>query len=95
MQNTSEMLDWCTRVTHDVEVLYKWKIKSFKGWGGYFIAGIQNILGNAIRLEALNEKIADNETTQVYRSFYQGRMANIMLNFTPPADELEDDLERS
>jgi hypothetical protein len=54
----------------------------FGGKGGYSMALLQNILGNAIRLETLNEKIADNETTELYKYFYQGRMYNIILNFT-------------
>lgn len=92
-QNSSEMLEWCTRVTHDVYVSYKWKHKAFKGWGGYTTAIIENLLGNAVRIESLNEKISNNETTEIYKNFYQGRLLNILLNVTPPADDLEDDYQ--
>jgi hypothetical protein len=63
-------------------VKYTYKFKLFGGKGGYSMALLQNILGNAIRLETLNEKIADNETTEIYKYFYQGRMYNIILDFT-------------
>jgi len=92
-QNSSEMLEYCTRVTHDVIISYGWKHKAFKGWGGYTTAIIENLLGNAVRIESLNEKISNNETTEVYKNFYQGRLSNILLNVTPPADELLDDYQ--
>ena len=95
LQNTTQLLFICTDTAENLYYWLQLKIDQFPTWNDLFLGFLQNLLGNAIRLKYINDKVQELQDEEEENPgvdvgykywYYVGSVARIMLVFDPVAE---------
>lgn len=64
MRNTSVTLNYCTDTVEDGYIWYDTKLKAFGTFNDLLLGFLQNLLGNAVRLNSISDKLKLLNDTQ-------------------------------
>ena len=80
---------YCTMGVLEMYTWFLFKQTQFDSFGDVFAAWLQNLLGNAITLNTLYERIqeADEAGNKREIMYWYGRFATIFINFDPIVDD--------
>lgn len=96
IQNTTNTLYICTDTAENLYHFYLWKLEQFPSFSDVTLGFLQNLLANAMRLQAINAELTrlredteengtDNSAREMY---YIGVIVRMLLIFDPVAQDL-------